>query len=113
MAMADVDRLAQIVANLIENGLRFASAEIRTSVAATDGAARITVEDDGPGIDAVDIPHVFERLYVAHARPRRAESGSGLGLAIVRELAIAMGGAASAEPRPDGGTRLVVTLPLV
>ena len=71
----------------------------------------LTVDDDGPGIAPHDLPHVFERLYVARHEPTRRESGSGLGLAIVHELVPAMGGQVAAEPAPGGGARLTVRLP--
>ena len=57
-----------------------------------------------------DLPHVFERLYVAQQHPRDRESGSGLGLAIVNELVEAMGGTVSAEAAAPTGTTLVVRL---
>ena len=75
--------------------------------------ARILLDDDGAGIAADDLPHVFERLYVARHQPPRREAGSGLGLAIVRELVGAMGGQVRAESPilGDGGTRLSLRLP--
>ncbi len=73
-------------------------------------ASCVEVADDGPGIAAEDLPHVFERLYVAGHQPVRKEIGSGLGLAIVRELVDAMGGTVRAEADPGGGARMVVTL---
>ena len=73
-------------------------------------APRVEVSDDGPGIATEDLPHVFERLYVAGHQPVRKEIGSGLGLAIVRELVDAMGGTVRAEAAPGGGARMVVTL---
>jgi two-component system, OmpR family, sensor kinase len=123
-AGADPDRLAQVVANLVENACKYAARTIDVGTwyrHGTRGAeALITVDDDGPGIATDDLPHVFERLWTAgrgdHARP----VGSGLGLAIVAELVGAMGGTIRAEspvPRWDGsgtatqpGTRLVVSL---
>ncbi|MBI2709450.1 MAG: HAMP domain-containing histidine kinase [Actinobacteria bacterium] len=122
-AVADPDRLAQIVANLVENGLRFAATAVWVSTLVEPATVAVTVTDDGPGIAAEDLPYVFERLYVARSRPVRKESGSGLGLAIVRELVTAMGGTVHAESpvlggpgsdRPErepGGTRIVVRLP--
>ena len=65
--------------------------------------AWLTVTDDGPGIAAEDLPHVFERLYVAQLHPARSEAGSGLGLAIVRELVHAHGGEVTAEAAPRPG----------
>jgi signal transduction histidine kinase len=131
---ADGDRLAQIVANLIENAGKYARSRVVVAVAPglglrpPAGSARATrgmppgpgpsvavvVEDDGPGIALEDLPHVFERLYTSERRPSRAARGTGLGLAIVAELAVAMGGRVSAESPtgPDGGTRMTVTLPL-
>ena len=74
----------------------------------------VTVDDDGPGIAADDLPHVFERLWTGNRGTAR-QVGSGLGLAISAELIAAMGGEIQAEsPIPDrhpaGGTRLVVKL---
>ncbi|MFN0089837.1 MAG: sensor histidine kinase, partial [Acidimicrobiales bacterium] len=112
--LADRDRLAQVIANLVENALRFAASQVEVRAGpGPDGMGWLQVADDGPGIAAEDLPHVFERLYVARSRPRRKESGSGLGLAIVRELVAAMGGVVHAEAPPGGGARLVVRLPAV
>lgn len=111
----DPDRLAQVVANLVENGLKFADSrvEVTVSTAARNGrTATIAVDDDGPGIAAAELPHVFDRMYRGRAATRRV--GSGLGLAIVSELVGAMGGTTSAASPPSGsrtGTRLVVSLP--
>ncbi len=109
--LADGDRLAQVVANLIDNAMKFARTTVTVGVTAGSGQAALWVDDDGPGIAEADRPHVFERLYVTRHEPIRRESGSGLGLAIVRELAEAMGGSAVAEAAPGGGARLVVRLP--
>ena len=108
MVSADPDRLAQVAANLVENALAHARFEVVVAVSA-DGV--VTVDDDGPGIDAADLPHVFERLYTARARPQRREASSGLGLAIVRELVTAMGGDVGAGVAPSGGARLWFRLP--
>jgi len=109
-AVADPDRLAQVVANLTENALKYASGSITLAVIGDPQAPRVEVSDDGPGIATEDLPHVFERLYVAGHQPVRKEIGSGLGLAIVRELVDAMGGTVRAEAVPGGGARMVVTL---
>ncbi len=114
MAAADPDRLAQVVANLVENALNFATARISVAVAvdadaAGGGRITIAVDDDGPGIPAADLDHVFERFYQSGRAPAR-QVGSGLGLAIVAELAAAMGGSVRAEALPGGGTRVLVSL---
>jgi signal transduction histidine kinase len=111
---ADPDRLAQLLANLIENALSFA----RQSVVVTlfesrpeDRQVRVEVEDDGPGIAPEDLTRVFERFYRADRGPRR-QLGSGLGLAIVSQLASAMGARVLAESPTSagGGSRFVVVL---
>jgi signal transduction histidine kinase len=120
---ADPDRLAQLIANLVENAMKFASRRIEVSTwfrpanGSTPGTAQITVDDDGPGIPPADLSRVFDRLWT---RGKGREVGSGLGLAIVNELVAAMGGTVSATspvprvgaPASDdtAGTRVVVTL---
>jgi len=114
MAVADPERLAQVVANLVENALKYAATTVEVATRAAAGAAgggsvEIGVSDDGPGIDPEDLPRVFERLYTSRRQPGR-KVGTGLGLAIVRELVSAMGGQASVGHTAEGGTRFVVTL---
>ncbi len=113
-AWCDLGRLAQVISNLVQNGLKFADSEVRVECRTdhADGTAWavVTVSDDGPGISEVDRPHLFERLYVARHTPRPEESGSGLGLAIVAELTEAMGGTVSVDPRSPTGTRFTVKL---
>lgn len=104
-AAADPDRLAQVVANLTENALKFAAGAIRVGSAGVEA----WVEDDGPGIPAADLARVFEPFWQSSRAPAR-EVGTGLGLAIVAELVAAMGGTVRAEPIAAGGTRIAVTL---
>ncbi|MBA3358594.1 MAG: sensor histidine kinase [Thermoleophilaceae bacterium] len=68
-----------------------------------------TVSPDGPGIEAADLPLVFERFYRAAAA--RGMPGSGLGLAIVRQVAEVHGGSVSAADAPSGGAQLTLQLP--
>ena len=90
-ATADPDRLAQVVANLVENAYKYASTSVHVTVSAKEGSIVVAVEDDGPGIPQTEQGHVFERLYQSARSPAR-QAGSGLGLAIVKELTAAMGG---------------------
>jgi signal transduction histidine kinase len=110
---ADPDRLAQLLANLLENAITFAQTTVTVAVQDFPGsdACVITVDDDGPGIAPGDLDRVFGRFYRGDRGPSRP-LGSGLGLAIVAELAAAMGGAVRAESPlgPDGGSRFAVTL---
>ncbi len=113
--LVDPDRLAQILANLIENALTFARSRVnvvlRVDATTSPDTQIITVEDDGPGIAPADLARVFERFYQSDNRPHR-QFGSGLGLAIVAELATAMGATVRAESpvNPTGGSRFTVTL---
>jgi len=111
LAVADAERLAQVVANLVENALKYAGTTVEVAARALPGGGtvEIGVADDGPGIDPEDLPRVFERLYTSRRQPGR-KVGTGLGLAIVRELVSAMGGQVGVGPTPEGGTRFVVTL---
>ena len=110
--LADPDRLAQVLANLVENAAKYARANVFVSCRLDAGRALCTVDDDGPGIAEADLPYVFERLYSARQRPDRTENPSGLGLAIVRELVTAMGGQVAAGAAPNGGARLSFWLPV-
>jgi signal transduction histidine kinase len=112
-AVADPERLAQLLANLLENAITFAQSTVAAGLAEDEasGSWVITVDDDGPGIASGDLHRVFERFYRADRAPNR-RMGSGLGLAIVAELAAAMGGTVRAESpvTAAGGSRFVVTL---
>lgn len=111
--VADPDRIAQVLANLVENAAKYARTSVFVSARAEGSWVAVTVDDDGHGIAPGDLPHVFERLYVARERPERKENSSGLGLAIVRELVHAMGGEVEAGSAPNGGARLSFRLPAV
>ena len=69
----------------------------------------MTVRDHGPGIEAGDLPHVFDRFYRAPAA--RSMPGSGLGLAIVRQVMEAHGGTATVEQPEGGGTLFRLEFP--
>ncbi|MEX2032551.1 MAG: ATP-binding protein [Dehalococcoidia bacterium] len=109
-AHLDADRLGQIVADLMENALKYATSSVEVSTEVHDGEVAVAVIDDGPGIPPADMDKVFTRLYTVRATPGRAV-GTGLGLAIVQELAVAMRGHAVADAPAAGGARITVTLP--
>ncbi|NMJ43362.1 sensor histidine kinase KdpD [Roseomonas sp. JC162] len=107
--------LDQVLANLLDNALKYAGPEGQVALRlARDGAeVVIAVEDDGPGIPREELQRVFDPFFRA-TRTDRVAAGSGLGLAICRGLVQAMGGRIAAESpaRPDGrGTRMVVRFP--
>ena len=109
---ADPAKLHDVLRNLVENAVHYSpeSATIRLEAVHENGAVRITVSDSGPGIPPDDLSRVFERFYRVD-KSRSRPGGTGLGLAIVKHLVELHGGQASAENRPEGGARFVVTLP--
>ena len=70
---------------------------------------RLEVRDTGSGIDAADLPHVFERFF--RGRSANGQAGAGLGLALVKELSEAMGGSVEARSTPGEGSTFIVRLP--
>lgn len=110
-ALGDEPRVLQIVRILVENAFRHtpAGTRVEIGVESGDGRAVLTVHDDGPGIPAEALEHLFARFYRAEGGQT---SGSGLGLAIAGELARRMDGALTVESRP-GWTTFTLELPLV
>jgi two-component system OmpR family sensor kinase len=109
----DRTALTAIVRNLLVNACRYApGARQLWSVRADAQRARIDAHDDGPGIPAADLPHVFERFYRGEKTRVRVEGGTGLGLAIVQGLARAQGGEAAITSSEGAGTTVTVWLPL-
>ncbi len=108
----DPDRVAQVAGNLLENALRYTpeGGTVTLRLTRQDGHVAFSVADTGPGIDEADLPHVFERLYVAQRYRAVRPEGSGLGLSIVRELVAIMGGRLEVASRPGSGTDVTVTL---
>jgi signal transduction histidine kinase len=108
---ADRDRMDQVVGNLIGNAVRFTPEGGRIRVAAErDGeGVRISVADTGAGIDAADLPRVFDRFWQAQ---RSREGGAGLGLAIARGIVAAHGGEMWVESEQGGGSTFFFTLPV-
>ena len=98
------DRAAieRAVTNLLDNAAKWTPQGQPVDVGVRSG--EVVVRDRGPGIDAADLPHVFDRFY--RAAPARGTPGSGLGLAIVRQVAESHGGSVRAERPRDGGTRM-------
>ena len=105
-AVADRDRLAQVLGNLIRNAVNNTPAGGLISLEAEvkDGGVAIAVSDTGIGIDAQDLQRIFDRFYRTDQSRARDAQGSGLGLAIVRDLVTAMGGIITAESAPGQGS---------
>ena len=116
-AMADADRTAQVLRNLISNALRHAQAGswVRVSAAPAGDSLRIIVADNGPGIAPEALPHGCDRFWTRSAATpaRQGEaSGSGLGLAIARRLVEAQGGQIGVTSQAGRGTEFWFTLPI-
>jgi two-component system OmpR family sensor kinase len=111
--LVDPDRLSQVLANLIENALRYTpnDGEISIALAAAPDEIAISVTNSGPGIAPADVPRVFDRLYVAERYRAVRPAGSGLGLAIVAQIVDSMSGSVSCVSDPVTGTTFTVKLP--
>ena len=111
--VATEGELHQILYNLAENAIKYNRQGGFVCIRVTEGEETtvITVEDNGIGIPAKDLTHVFERFYRVDKARSRAAGGTGLGLSIVRDTVSRRGGDIWAENIPEGGTRFIVKLP--
>ena len=98
--------LERAIGNILDNAAKWSPPGGEVDVSVEDGT--VVVRDRGPGIDADDLPHVFDRFY--RSSSARTMPGSGLGLAIVRQVAEAHGGDVVAEAAEGGGTRITLRL---
>ena len=102
----DAKLLGRAVRNLLENALRATANGGHISVAVDEAemGVRISVSDDGPGIETELLPRIFDPYFSTH------DAGTGLGLPIARRIAEEHGGTISAENRPRGGLQVTITL---
>jgi len=110
----DAVRISQLLANLLENSLRYTEAPgmVQVTARSLGAAIEIRLDDTPPGVPEADLDRLFDPLYRADPSRSRAFGGSGLGLAIARAIALAHGGRLRAEPSSLGGLAMVLTLPL-
>jgi len=111
----DRDRMGQVLGNLLDNALRYtpAGGHVIVSAGRRGTGLRITVTDDGEGIPAEHLAHLFERFYRVDSARDRGHGGSGIGLAIVKALVEAHGGRVHAtSDGPGRGAAFTVDLPL-
>jgi two-component system sensor histidine kinase BaeS len=110
----DEQRLHQLLNNLLDNAVRYTDAGGRIAIALSksDNKARLSISDTAPGASEQECERLFERLYRMENSRNRNSGGSGLGLAICRNIVEAHDGEISAEPGPDGGLLITVTMPL-
>ena len=111
-AALDPDAYRRILNNLLQNALTHSRAQCTSvTLTARDGALEVQVADDGVGIPAEALPHIFERLYKGDAS--RGSRGSGLGLSIAQQLALRMGGSLTAASTPGKGAVFTLQFPLL
>ncbi|MEO7911799.1 MAG: HAMP domain-containing sensor histidine kinase, partial [Roseiflexaceae bacterium] len=110
----DANRLEQVFQNLISNAIKYSPAggAITVAIAKQDARARITVRDEGLGIPAAALPHVFKRFYRVAGTSTQQIAGSGIGLYVVREIVTGHGGTVEASSIEGGGSTFTVYLPL-
>lgn len=111
---ADVDRLKQLLLNLIDNALKYTppGGEVVIALTKDNNWARITVSDTGIGIAPEHLPHIFERFYRVDKARTRVQGGSGLGLSIARWIAQGHGGTIRVVSKPEQGSVFTLSLPI-
>jgi signal transduction histidine kinase len=94
---------------LLDNAVKYTprGGHIRVSAEESLGIVRIAIQDDGPGIDLLDLPHIFQRFYRGQNNSAR---GDGLGLAIVQNIAQAHGWRVKVENNPRGGSKFTLEI---
>ncbi len=119
-ALGDIDRVAQVLDNLLDNAIRHTAEGSTVTVtlgraSGEDGGERFiccAVSDQGEGIPAEHLPFIFERFYRVDASRNRHTGGAGLGLSIARALVMAQGGNIRAQSGPGQGTVITFCLPI-
>lgn len=112
--IGDVDRMEQIIRNLIKNAINATeNGTIRIGVEAATDEVTLTIEDDGIGIAPEDLPHIWDRFYRAKSSRENnmQEKGSGLGLAIVKKLVQLQNGKIDVESQLGKGTTFIINFP--
>ena len=111
----DRSRLQQVIVNLVANAIKYTQegGEVEVNVREDRGTAVLEVSDNGAGISAQALPHVFERFYRADKARSRNSGGAGLGLAIVKAICTAHGAEIKVSSEEGQGSRFTVELPLL
>ncbi len=111
----DRSRLQQVIVNLVANAIKYTQegGEVEVNVRGGRGIAILEVTDNGAGISAHALPHVFERFYRADKARSRNSGGAGLGLAIVKAICTAHGAEIKVSSKEGYGSRFTVELPLL
>ncbi|MBT9158615.1 MAG: Alkaline phosphatase synthesis sensor protein PhoR [Firmicutes bacterium] len=109
---ADEAMLLKVLRNLLSNAHKYTAegGKVELLTFATGEEAGFLVRDNGLGMEAEHLPHIFERFYRADQSRTRGTGGSGIGLAIVQELVLSMGGRVEVESEPGRGSLFRITL---
>ncbi len=113
-ALIDPLKITQVVENLLDNALKYTPKGSRIQLSARlqgKGETLVTLQDNGPGIPAEDLPHLFERFYRVDKGRSREKGGTGLGLSIVKHIVQLHGGRVWVESTQGQGTTFFLTLP--
>lgn len=110
---ADPERILQILLNLLSNAFKFSppGSKISVNTRTESGFATLEVRDNGTGIEAEHLAHIFERFYRVDGSRTRATGGAGLGLAICQSIAQAHHGTISCESTPGKGSTFILRIP--
>ncbi len=116
LVCGDRDRLTQVLVNLISNGIKYtpSGGTVIVGLDKHEGFARLSIADNGPGIPAEDLPHIFERFFRAEKARQRSRDGKGygLGLSIAYWIVVNHRGRIEVETTEGAGTTFTVWLPL-
>jgi signal transduction histidine kinase len=109
--------LRQVVSNLLDNAIKYmphgGQVRVRLETVSDGRRARFSVADAGPGIEAADLPFIFDRFFRSdRARSRDETRGAGLGLSICKTVVDSHGGTIRCESQVGRGTTMIVELPL-
>jgi two-component system phosphate regulon sensor histidine kinase PhoR len=114
IAAADAVRLEQVLANLVDNAIKYGRSQGTVTVGGGktgDGKIEVFVQDDGPGIPPESLDRVFERFYRVDKARSREQGGTGLGLSIVKHIVQSHGGKVWVKSEPGKGATFFFTLP--
>jgi len=107
----DATLLRQVLANLVDNALKYSDQDVLVSITDATASVRIEVVDRGPGIPPAEQERIFEKFFRLDADMAEGVGGSGLGLYISREIVAQLGGTLTVDSRPGSGSTFTVTLP--
>src|SRR6266705_1829388 len=121
VALVDADALRQMLLNLLDNAVKYGPSgqTVTLGLTVADGRARVSVDDEGPGIPAAERERIWDRFWRLERDRGSAVAGTGIGLSVVRELVALHGGRTWVEDAPASqrgdraGSRFVIELPLV